>query len=380
MSTLLIIAMLAFAVALGFASVVMGWRQCIAEERRRAPWPAPAAEDRPWVTLIVPARNARETLPLLLQDLHAGSYPRDRTEVLVVDDGSTDGTADPVRGMLRSWPQLRLLASEGPGKKAAIATGVRAAQGGLIVLTDADARCGPRRVERIVAAWRATGADLLLMPVRTEGEGVLGRLQAAEGSALLGVAAATALGRSPLLANGANMAFTRAAFDRVQGFQGDRWASGDDIFLLQRMKRAGMRIRYALDREALATVTAEPDLRGFWQQRLRWAGKMRGVKGGGTLLGLLGLLLPWALLVLTCAIDLRMAVGQGLFRSVLLVGSAWLLWALPVLALVREADRFLDRPSSTIGNAFSLLAFSVYAPVIAVASLFVRPLWKGRRI
>lgn len=380
MSALLIVAMLGFAAALGFASVVMGWRQRIAEERVRSPWPTLAAEDRPEVTLIVPARNARETLPLLLQDLHAGSYPRDRTEVLVVDDGSTDGTADPVRGMLRNWPQLRLLASEGDGKKAAIATGVRAAQGELIVLTDADARCGSRRVERIVAAWRATGADLLLAPVRTEGEGVLGRLQAAEGSALLGVAAATALGGSPWLANGANMAFTRSAFDRVKGFQGDRWASGDDIFLLQRMKRAGMRIGYVLDREALVTVAAEPDLRGFWQQRLRWAGKMRGVKGTGNLLGAFGLLFPWMLLLITCSIDMEKSAGQGLFRSVLLVGSAWLLWALPVLALVREADRFLDRPSSVVGNAFSLLAFAVYAPVIAVASLFVRPVWKGRRI
>lgn len=380
MSVMLLLAMLGFAAALGFASVVMGWRQRIAEECARPLPPAPAIEDRPWVTLVVPARNARETLPLLLQDLYAGSHPRERTEVLVIDDGSTDGTADPVRGMGRSWPQLRLLANAGEGKKAAITTGVRAAQGELIVLTDADARCGPRRVERIVAAWRATGADLLLVPVRTEGEGVLGRVQGAEGSALLAVGAATALGGSPLLANGANMAFTRAAFDRVQGFQGDRWASGDDIFLLQRMKRAGMRIRYVLDREALVTVTAEPDLRGFWQQRLRWAGKMRGVKGAGNLLGVLGLSLPWALLVLTCAIDLRLAVGQGLFRSVLLVGSAWLLWSVPVLVLVREADRFLERPSAWALNAFSLLAFSVYAPVIAVASLFVRPVWKGRRV
>jgi hypothetical protein len=93
----------------------------------------------------------------------------------------------------------------------------------------------------------------------------------------------------------------------------------------------------------------------------------------------LGVLFPWILLAVTCTVDFGRAAGQGLFRGVLLLGSAWLLWLGSVLALVRTADRFLQQRSSLVVNAIALLAFSVYAPMIAVASLFVRPRWKGRR-
>lgn len=378
MSTVIIIGLLAFGAAFVFAMVVMGWRQRFAEALAHVPQGARASDPSPLVTLLVPARQARDTLIPLLQDLYASTYPPERTEVIVVDDHSDDGTAQAVRGMARTWPQLRVIANAGEGKKAAITTGVRAARGEWIVLTDADARCGPQRVAAIVACAQA-GADFVLGPVRTTGQGLLGRLQAAEGAALLGVAAGTALEGSPVLANGANMAFRKAAFEQVRGYEGDTWASGDDIFLLQRMKRAGLRVRYLLDHEALVTVDAEPTWKGFWRQRLRWAGKMRGVQGWGNALAVLGVLFPWILLAVTCTVDFGRAAGQGLFRGVLLLGSAWLLWLGSVLALVRTADRFLQQRSSLVVNAIALLAFSVYAPMIAVASLFVRPRWKGRR-
>jgi GT2 family glycosyltransferase len=282
---------------------------------------------------------------------------------------------------------LALLKNEGGGKKAAITTGMNEASGEWVVITDADARCGPLRVERMMECVHREQPDCLLMPVITEGgRGLLQRVQADEQAALLGVAAGTALSGSPLLANGANMAFSKAAFQAVRGFAGDRWASGDDIFLLQRMKRAGKRIGYLLDPEVVVTVQAEPDLKAFWQQRLRWAGKMRGVGGGGNRIAAIGLLLPWFLLYVTLSFDLQKAMGQGILRDVLLLSSAWLLWLFPILGLMREVRRFQLRAGMTAHRGAgtltlgSLVLFSVYAPVIAVASLFVRPRWKGRRI
>jgi hypothetical protein len=71
---------------------------------------------------------------------------------------------------------------------------------------------------------------------------------------------------------------------------------------------------------------------------------------------------------------------------VLLLSSAWLLWLFPILGLMREVRRFQLRAGMTAHRGAgtltlgSLVLFSVYAPVIAVASLFVRPRWKGRRI
>jgi cellulose synthase/poly-beta-1,6-N-acetylglucosamine synthase-like glycosyltransferase len=380
MSVELLPCLLAFALALVFALVVNGWRQRIEEALQTTP-PSGMSDPAPMVTLIVPARNAADTITALLQDLHAQTWPREQLEVLVIDDDSTDDTKAVVERLARTWPQLRCLANAGEGKKAAITTGAEAAHGELLILADADARCGRARVERIVKHQQAHGSDLVLLPVGTVSDGrLIGRIQEAEQAALLGVAAATALDDRPILANGANMAFTREAFFRSGGYTGDRWASGDDIFLLDRFRRAGKRITYLLDREAVVTVEAEPSFARFWQQRLRWAGKMRGVPGAGKWLGALGLLLPWILLVLTCAFDAPAAASQGLFGGALLLVSAWLLWIGPVLVLVRTADRFLERRSHAIVNAFALVAFTVYAPLVALCALFVRPTWKGRKI
>lgn len=379
MSTLLVLCILAFGGASLFAMVVMDWRQRVQEQRLRQ-HATTAPTERPMVSVLVPARHAAGTIVPLLQDIYGGRYPRERTEVMVVDDGGDDGTAEAVRGLMRTWPQLRLIANEGAGKKAAITTGVRAAQGEWVLLTDADVRSGPQRVERFIAAAQEHGADLLLGPVRVSGEGLLGGLQATEAAALLAVAAGTASAGRPMLANGANMAFRKAAFEQVHGFEGDRWASGDDIFLLHRMERAGLRVHYVLEADALVEAQAEPTWSGFLQQRLRWAGKMRGVKGGSTVLGACGMLLPWALLALTCSLDPAEAVGRGLLRGLLLLAGAWVLWLVPVLMLVREARRFLAQRSLLVLDVLYLLAFTVYAPLIAIASLFVRPRWKGRRI
>ncbi len=380
MNTLLIFSLLAFAASLVHAVVINGWRQRFTEALNEE-LALPLAEELPMVSLIVPVRDGAATINGLLQDLHAQRYPKECVEVIVVDDHSTDTTTAQVRGMMQQWPQLRLLTNDGDGKKAAITLGVREAKGALMILTDADARCGPERLPVIVAHWMASKADMVLMPVRTEADSsFLGRVQQDEQAALLVAGAASALEGAPILANGANMAFTRAAFIAVRGYVGDRHASGDDIFLLERMKQAGRVVSYLLDVRAMVNVQAEATGRDFWQQRLRWAGKMRGVRGAGKWAGALAIMLPMMLLMMTLSLKLPSAVNQGLFRSALLLGSAWLFWLLPVLGMVSYAKGFLGQRHSTGGTLISLLAFAVYAPAVALTSMFVRPVWKGRRI
>lgn len=372
MSAFLLLALVLFALAMVYASVVMGWREAISK-----PMHPDAIDDitAPLVSIIVPARNEEEGIAAILQDLHVQDHPRDRMEVLVVDDGSTDHTASIVEGMMRSWPGLRLLRSDAPGKKAAITTGVLAAKGDLILLTDADVRCGPQRVRSIAAHWTKERGDLIILPVWTEGHGMIGRVQEDEQAALLGMSMSTGS-----LAYGANLGFARAAFHSVGGYQGDRFASGDDVFLLQRMQQAGKKITSLFSTEAAVTATAEPSLRTAILQRLRWAGKMRDVRGTMNLAGIMGLLLPWAMLCQTFAFNFREGMGQNaLFTAALLVG-AWAAWVFPVVGLVRDVRKRMQRPASAFGSLMSFVAFSCYAPIIALISWAVRPKWKGRNL
>lgn len=386
MSLYLLLCLAAFGGGLTHALVLTGWKDTFAKAWRNGA--DAAGEETQQVSVVVPARNAGETLTPLLQDLHAQQWPKEMLEVLVVDDGSTDGTAALVRSMARTWPGLRLIGCPGEGKKAAITQGVEEARGEWVVLTDADARCGPERVRRIMDCVAAGGPDLVLMPVATVGQaGMLQALQAEEQAAMMGMAAATALQGAPLLANGANMAFRKAAFRAVGGYSGDKWASGDDVFLLRRMLKAGRAVHYLLQPEVLVSVEAERGFRAFWRQRLRWAGKMRGVGGAWKWVALAALLWPWFLLFVTCAFSVRDRMAQNFGASLMLLTAAWLLWLLPVTALVREVHRFQGAVGAAapphLGALRCMLcyaAFHVYSPVIAAASVVVRPKWKGRRV
>lgn len=366
-----------FGVALLQAVVLNAWRDRVRMERQRkhVPLHAPPADP---ITVIIPARNAEQTLIPLLQDLNGQDLPKQQVEVIVVDDHSEDGTADIVEGMARSWPQLRLLRNTGHGKKAAITLGVEHATYPTILLTDADVRCGRERLRVVLGAM--PGNELLVLPVRTDGDGsFLGRLQEEEQAGLLGMAVGEgSLGR-PGLAYGANLAFTRSAFEAVGGYVGDRYASGDDVFLVQRMVKANKQVSFLMDTRALVTTQAERSWRAFFDQRVRWAGKMRGVRGAMPWIGAVALLLPWVLLLACARFGLVGMVGENGVETSLLLVAAWLLWIVPVVALVLEVRRSIGQRPWALVSGFCFLLFSCYAPVLSVVALVYRPDWRGRR-
>jgi glycosyltransferase involved in cell wall biosynthesis len=94
---------------------------------------------QPWVSLVIPAFNEAARLPENLRCLREYLDARQRPyEVLVVDDGSSDGTASVVHDLAARWPQLRLVHTSHRGKGGAIRQGVLRASGEYVMLADAD--------------------------------------------------------------------------------------------------------------------------------------------------------------------------------------------------------------------------------------------------
>lgn len=97
--------------------------------------------DLPLVSVVIPAYNAAATLPATLDSVLAQTYPR--IEIIVVDDGSRDGTPDV---LARYAPRVRGVRQDNGGLAAARNAGLAAARGEFIALLDADDLCEPERI------------------------------------------------------------------------------------------------------------------------------------------------------------------------------------------------------------------------------------------
>ena len=383
MSLLLILVCVAFMLSLVHGLVLTAWRT-MTEEAFAGTWDEPAQVTPPSVRIIVPVRNGGVMVTAVLQDLYAQRYPREALEVVVVNDHSTDDTLARLQAMRAQWPALQVLdlPADRTGKKAAIELGVGSEGPELLIVTDADVRSGPERVKGMVQHWSRTGAQLLLAPVHMVQEGgPLGWLQGEEQAALQGVTAGSALRGMPLLANGANMAFTRAAFHEVGGFRGDRWASGDDMTLLARMSMAGRRVSYVADARTVVITRPETSLADYLSQRVRWAGKMRAHPDALVkVVPVAALLLPWFLFSITLP-ALHLRVGEQVLHTWSLLLFAWAAWLVPVVRMVRTHHRVMgSEPLPMVYTLLALAWFVAVSPLIAIAALWWRPLWKGRRL
>jgi cellulose synthase/poly-beta-1,6-N-acetylglucosamine synthase-like glycosyltransferase len=237
------------------------------------------------ITVLLPVRNEEDSIVACLQSIAEQDFPADRLEVLVLDDDSTDRTAELVAKFIQSRTtamHIQLIhLPPVPGltahKKRALDIGVQTARGELIVTTDGDCVSGPHWLSTLAAFYEAQKPKLIAGPVAIEpGNTLFGKMQALEFSGLMAVGGASAAAGVPLLCNGANLAYPRAVFLELGGYAGDETASGDDMMLLKKIQRAyPVEVSFLKSADALVWTGPKESLGGFLQQRKRWASKFK---------------------------------------------------------------------------------------------------------
>src|SRR2546426_4250872 len=112
------------------------------------------------VALVIPVYNERDNLPLWIDEItHAVGGTGRRHEIVAVDDASTDGSLDVLRGLERDHPELRVVAlAEHAGQTAALAAGFRAACSRVVVTLDADLQNDPADVPALLAELERSSA------------------------------------------------------------------------------------------------------------------------------------------------------------------------------------------------------------------------------
>jgi biofilm PGA synthesis N-glycosyltransferase PgaC len=237
--------------------------------RERGEQPELAAGEGPPVSVLIPAYNealsigdaVRAALELDYHDF----------EVLVLDDGSTDETAEEARQAGGGDSRLRVLRNEvNKGKAERLNSGAREATGKYLMVQDADAQVHPLAV-RVLVARLETSPRLAAVagdPHVTNRGSVLAALQTLEFSAVIGLIRRTqALTASVGVVAGIIGMFRREAFIAVGGY--DPRMATEDIELTYRLLLAGWETTY--EPRGLVGMEVPTTMSALWHQRRRWA-------------------------------------------------------------------------------------------------------------
>jgi len=269
------IVLLSSAALLEFAVFTIHLRQL----RTLATIDAPDPPTWPLVSVIVPARDEADTIGPALKTRLTDDYPE--LEIVIVDDRSTDGTAEVVLDVVAGDPRVRLLRiDELPdgwlGKVHALEVGAGASRGEFLLFSDADVYVERGALRRAVAV--AEHDELGLLSLIPEYASASVGVEAAWTVFLrvMSLALPPAAVRNPsskaALGSGAFNLVRRAALDETPGFEWLRLETADDMSLAVMLKQAGAHIE-VMDGRGSALVSIYRDLGEFF----------RGVeKNGGT--------------------------------------------------------------------------------------------------
>jgi len=230
------------------------------------------------ISVIIPARNEEQNIENIIQGLQQQSYPANLFEIIIVDDHSTDNTAE----IIKKYPGIKLVQLSGLSlnsyKKKAIETGIMVSANEWIVTTDADCRVHKNWLYNIASCIEEKKPVLVAGPVSMNcSNSVLQIFQSLDFMMLQGITGAAIHKNIHSMGNGANLAYSKEAFKEVNGFAGiDHIASGDDMLLMYKIwAKYPEKVCYLKSNEAIVTTDAEKAWKAFFSQRIRWASKAK---------------------------------------------------------------------------------------------------------
>lgn len=334
--------------------------------------------EMPMLSIVVAMRNEEANIEKLLKALARQSYPADKIQVVLVDDHSTDGSAEMAQKMahLLGLQNFTQIVNDGTGKKQALSSALKHISGEWVLFTDADCEPHQQWAETMMSAAGEGRAMMLLGPVRlTPVKGILPTFQTLEMNSLMAATAGSAGIGLPSMANGANMALHRS----LLGVESDSalkpgFASGDDMFRLETiLKRYGSKaVRMVMQEESMVSTAPAIGWKAFFAQRLRWVSKSGGYRRAETIVP--------ALVVFAFNALLTVVLLLSVFFPVLVLAylAFIVLKTLTDLPLVWPANRMAGQSCLLPWFPLFQLIYPPYVFFTALAGLLIPVRWKGR--
>ncbi len=335
-------------------------------------------------SVIIPARNEEENISACLHSILSQNYPPSLFEIIVINDYSTDKTASVVEELQHQYSNLKLvnLSNEMVGKslnaykKKAIEIGIGYSSGDWIITTDADCIVKKNWISCFAALIQQQQPVFVAAPVNFKNEGtILSTFQCIDFATMQGITAASVSVGFHSMCNGANLAYRKDVFYKVNGFTGiDNIASGDDMLLMNKIKRQyPSKIAFLFSKDAVVSTLPMPDWKSFFNQRIRWASKADQYKDKSIL----------GVLVLVYLYNLALFVMPFLAFIQLKILLYWLLLLtakiIVELLFIAPVMRFFGQPYLWQFPLFQPLHI-MYMVIAGWLGKFGKYQWKGRKV
>lgn len=331
------------------------------------------------ISVVIAFRNESKNIIACLTALEKQVYSNNLFEVILVNDHSEDDSVKQIEEyQTTSNLTIRLLhLSSEYGKKAALQLGIENANYPIIASTDADCEVPENWLSYINQSFSNNETAMLLGPVgfseQTSGNLLLDSFQELDFLAMQALTFGALGNKFPILNNGANIAYKKAVFENVNGFDKHKTPSGDDVFLLEKFVDQQQMVNGILDKKFIVSTEKTSTFSTFIQQRLRWASKAKKYKNSN-------------LIYFSSIVYLSNLIQLLIYAEILLVDSFWVVgiilltskWLIDFILLYLAAN-FFNKKKQLVLFVFVVLIYPVYIVFIGLLALITNFKWKGRK-
>lgn len=332
------------------------------------------------ISIAIAIRNEEDNLARLFQSIQNLDYPKNNFEVIFINDHSNDSSLRLLEEFRRSNTEIDLtlhsLSSQETGKKRALRKAFSLAKYDIIQCTDGDCEFSRSWLQKCSKAFENQETKLISGGIIiNHNPSIFQKMQALELLSLIASSGAAIGLQSPIICNGANMAFRKEILlEKNEEAMNYKYTSGDDVFLLQEVKRrfGPGAISFIKDQNYWIKTTAETNVSEWLNQRMRWVSKSAGYKDA--------FLIFTSLLVFLVNLNLVILAIGAFVNTQLLSTLAY------IFILKGFADFIFLKQATSDSSQKHLLGFFIplnlfypfFITYTAILGQFKGFIWKGR--
>jgi cellulose synthase/poly-beta-1,6-N-acetylglucosamine synthase-like glycosyltransferase len=334
------------------------------------------------ISVIIAFRNEEDTIKACLESLKSQNFSPQNFQIVLCNDHSEDNSLCQVQEFINKNPQINILLLENnqhqQGKKEAIKNAVKHANYEILAFVDADCIVGSDWLKCISTKFNNNQIKMVCGPVVFYNQNnIFEQLLSLEFASLMAVTAASIFLKKPFICNAANMAIRKEAYYFFEDNSiENKYASGDDVFLLHHIKKiyGPHSISFMYQKEAIVKTKSPTNLKNFLNQRIRWSSKTLGYSDRFALFS--------AYLVFIISTTIASGIIFSFFYGKL-VGFFIALYFIKSFVdalLLYEFLKLIQREKLLKWILLEQLIYVFYVPLISILSLKKTYKWKGRTI